>query len=595
MTKDETTRDNIKSYHTSIEMPGGYYHNLPATLKRITAYYNSEFLSGQYDELGQRKIFYNICKPPCDIATKFVDLDTKHIILHPEGAGLEYKLLLIQKKLKYWLKKVLFSVLLNQIGDDFPKGHVVVKKSKGKVGVKWDKVLIFNLRMHPGASSLENSPFAYELLEMTSKDIKKMGWNGKDLEQVLASGKDSHLIYECYELNQEKGKKWKRRFLTGLYRQKKDNIIVEQIETMYLKGKGEYLPSLVLHEDEVDKLPYRELKWEDVDGRWLGFGFVEYLFHDQIRVNEISYLKGKSLYLKALQIFITKDETLANNLIKDVDFGQVLHSYADLIQVRRDNVDLSAYNQEEERWNTSVRNKTFATDIARGDNLPASTPGILGRLQAGMTASYFERKRENYGLFVKSLLFEDVIPDFKKQFVGEHKLFVAKSDADYETLLNIVADAMLENKLNEYAKKYGTVPSWGEVQLKKINIEERLRGKRYLSFKMPKGYYDNIEYQLEIVITDESIDMGAKQSVYQFALATMAANPHILLSPASRTIFFKMIELTGQSPVEINLLKEAAERSAAQAMMQPAAAPQQGKVPQAPATEQSMAIPKIEL
>ena len=80
---------------------------------------------------------------------------------------------------------------------------------------------------------------------------------------------------------------------------------------------------------------------------------------------------------------------------------------------------------------------------------------------------------------------------------------------------------------NDYAEKNKAVPSWGEVQLKKSDIEERLRNKKYLSFEIPKGYYDDIKYQIEIVITDESVDMGAKQSVYQFALATMAANPQI--------------------------------------------------------------------
>ena len=83
-------------------------------------------------------------------------------------------------------------------------------------------------------------------------------------------------------------------------------------------------------------------------------------------------------------------------------------------QVSRDNQDLSAYNQEENRLDIFITKKTHNTDIAMGERMPSQMPLGLGQLQAQMTMSYYNEKRENFGYFIKDLLFDDVLPDFKK-------------------------------------------------------------------------------------------------------------------------------------------------------------------------------------
>lgn len=60
---DVKARENIAIYYDGITMPGGYAHNLPETIKGIDLYYNSKFETGQFDNLGYRKFFFNIVKP----------------------------------------------------------------------------------------------------------------------------------------------------------------------------------------------------------------------------------------------------------------------------------------------------------------------------------------------------------------------------------------------------------------------------------------------------------------------------------------------------------------------------------------------------
>ena len=580
---DDKYRDNIRLWYEPVDMPGGYTFSYPETLKKINAYYNSRFLSGDYDDQGQKKIFYNVVKPSCDVATKFIDLDTKHIIFTPEKDGQDYSLLLMQKKFKKWIKDTEFATFLNECGKKLPKfGHIVAKK--GKEG--WKLVNLMNLRFDPSVSWLEESNFVYEIHSMTRDEILEMNWNGDDISLIEDQPDNREfVVYECYHKN---GKKWDRYFKTGLFKLKQENGAIETPESMYVdKDQDKWLPSLTLHEDQND-LPYRECKFDEVEGRHLGLGFVEMLFDPQIRINEIQYLKAKALYLKALQVFYSRDENVGDNLITDVDFGDIKHTTGEIAQVQRDNVDLSAYNQEENRWDMAVTNLTHKTDIAMGDRLPSQTPLGLGELQAGLTVSFFNLKREDFGLFIKRILFDDILPEFKKKNKDSHILFVPKSEDEYEVLLQEAIESSLTEIVNKSVNK-GYIPSYNELQELRGRIEERLRRKTNLEFKINKGFYDDLKGNIDIVITDENIDMQSKQSMYQFIISTIATNPQILMTPATRNIFFKMISLTGQSPAELGLLKQLADSPQMAQQMGQMGQMGQGQPVQAPPTQRQSA------
>lgn len=584
---DDKLRENIRLWYEPVEMPGGYTFSYPDTLIKINAYYNSRFLSGDYDDQGQKKIFYNIVKPSCDVATKFIDLDTKNIIFIPENNNDEYSLMLMQKKFKRWLKDNEFSVFLNECGQKLPKyGHIVVKKTKEG----WKNVNLMNLRLDPSVSKLEDSPFVYEINTMTRDEILEMNWNGDDLDYIKEEKDNKQfIVYECYH---KVGKnKWERTIKTGLFNLKKDNGVIETPESMYVgKDTDKWLPSLTLHKDN-NKLPYRECKFEEVEGRHLGLGFVEMLFDPQIRINEIQYLKAKALYLKALQVFYSRDENIGDNLITDVDFGDIKHTTSEIVQVQRDNVDLSAYNQEENRWDMAVTNLTHKTDIAMGDRLPSQTPLGLGELQAGLTISFFNLKRENFALFIKKIIFDDILPEFKKKNKESHTILIPKTEDEYEILLQETIESTLTDVVNKVVQS-GYIPSYNELKDIKNKIEQKLRSKNNLEFKINKGFYDNLKANIDIIITGESLDISSKQSIYQFVLSTMATNPQILISPITRTIFFKIIELMGQNPLELGLLKQLS----AQFSQQNTAPIEGSKVAPAPQTpQQTLSVNNLEV
>ena len=540
---------NIASFYEPIEMPGNYYFDHADTIKTIDLYYNSKFKTGNYDSSGYRKYFINEIKPACDIANKFVDLDVNNIILKSTKPNQDYILWVMNRDLKQWLKNEQFGVLLNEIGFDYPKyGSIVVKKFGNN---QLQKVNIQNLRMDTTTDLLKNSPFVYEILEMTLRDIERQKWPTDE----LLEGQSIFTIYETYEHNVNG--KWDRKFLTEPFRIR-DGDSIKKSKEAEINDEADYLPPITLKEDEVSELPYREIHWEKVPSRWLGFGFSEYLFENQIANNEAENLERRALYFKALQLWQTKDQRIGRNILVDMENGDILKTTAEIVPIAKDNSDLAAFNTTRTRWKNNSAEKTFSFDIARGGELPSRTPLGVANLSAAMVSSYFELKRENFGMFVKELLFKDIIPNFKDKSQKEHTLIFAGSDPEIDKYDKAVAESAVLQATIEFAGKNGFMPPISERDSIKERIIRELKDMSSRSAKIIKGLYDKVKYLIDIEITGEGFGSINPQNL-QVALQLIGTNPALLQNVVTRTILFKFLEGGKMSPVDLNMLSGVAE------------------------------------
>ena len=537
-------RDNLSAYYETFILPGGYSYCEPETIKQIDAYYNSHFLTGDLDYQGQRKPFYNIVKTPCDIGAKLIDFDRKDIIIVPTVSNrlVDLNIALKQKKVKDEMKLTNFGQFINDLGELYPKyGHIYSLKTKDG----WIKINIQNVRCHPGYENINESPFVAILSGMSKDDIDEMGWNGADLNQL--TGDKDYIVYQYLERH---GKKWKRYFLTELYNRKSGSGMVETPENQYLKGSDEYLPGLVLHEDEIKDFPLKEQKWDKIPGRHLGCGFVETLFPEQQEVNMVAYLRGKTLFLKALQLFFSKDESIGNSVISDLEFGQIINTQFDIQALPVNNADISAYNDTFNTYIANAQKKTNSTDIASGDSLPSGTPLGSARLQASFTVSYFNKKRENFALFFKPIIY-DMMKSAKVK-KGDTLMF-SRTDSEYDFVLEFVAEDML-NK--EYA---GRVADKEEYEARRMEIEKQLKKKKNLAIEVDSDIDNNIESYVDVVITGEAIDLNAKQQIYQFIISSVSANPGLLVSPTTRAMMFSLLRMAGESPIALEAMSRRTE------------------------------------
>src|SRR3990167_11477305 len=110
----------------------------------------------------------------------------------------------------------------------------------------------------------------------------EMPWDKAALQALRERRSEpSYIVYECYDYNENEGKKWTRSFRVDFLNTKNGQRTTES----QIVDNESYLPGLVLFEEEVDELPYREHHYDRVTGRWLGMGVVEYLFDNQIKRN----------------------------------------------------------------------------------------------------------------------------------------------------------------------------------------------------------------------------------------------------------------------------------------------------------------------
>jgi len=67
---------------------------------------------------------------------------------------------------------------------------------------------------------------------------------------------------------------------------------------------------------------------------------------------------------------------------------------------------------------------------------------------------------------------------------------------------------------------------------------------------IPKGYYDDIKYKIDVVITNEQIDVATKLTTLQTILTIIGTNPTILQDPRTKKVFYQLLDLAGISPIQ---------------------------------------------
>lgn len=549
---DNYHRKLIAGCYDDVEMPGGWFFNQIDELKTTDLYYNSKYKTGQYDPQGFRKFFYNIVKPTCDIATKYIDLDTRDIILTAEHPNDELRVFLMQRRLRQWLKDSDFGILLNEITQNLPiYGHIVIKKSKDG----WKLVPLQNLRNNPAAKGIVTDSFA-ELYTLSMDEMNDLGWDTTELSKLPDMG--DYIVYDCFN---KKGTKWHREVKAELWTRVNNGALTRSVESEINYQGTDFMGSLTLFEEDLDNHDYRELKWEDVPGRALGRGFVEYLKDNQIARNEAENLERRSLAVHSTPLWQSRDEELTGkNTIVNYKPGQIIKANSELTPVATEARNLPQFQETRQNWDQNTERKTFTSDITTGSSLPSRTPLGVANLQAQLASSFFERKREEIGLFLKRLLFDDQIPSFADDTVKEHVMVFSCTDEESDYLDDAITEAMVGEKIIDYVESTGWHPSKEQKELLRLQVKDKLKGKKNRFLRIPDSFWKNAKYMVDINITGESMDVSVKSQILQLALQILGTNPMVTQNPATRQIFFKFLSLGGINPAEVGLMYQAPDQ-----------------------------------
>ncbi len=555
---DNKYRDSVMMMYNNVDMPGGWKFNHIKTLKQIDLFTNSKYATGEIDDQGFYKFFRDISTAPCDIASKFIDIDVQNFRFLPRPSmqadvtDNELAVYHFNKDFKIYADENKLGALINQHGDDLPKyGSIFTKNVRGQAR----RVAPHNMKFDPSAPNLRASSFVAEPYLMRKAEILAMRdkWNKiKNFEDVLSRGEtDLYLIYEFYE---NYGTEWKRSIVADVFAWK-DNKggIIRSLESN-VNYQGEMLPSVTLHEDTMKELPYYDHKWKNVDGRLLGYGYVEYLFPNQISTNEVENIERKNLYFTSLVLLQTRDHAVGGKNLASAQSGDFLDLDSEVTKVPMEERNLAAYNSANSRWDQSTAMKTFSFDIASGNNLPSRTPLGVANLQAGMVTSFYEKKRENFGMHLKDdILKHIIIPSFKDKTAREHLLTIGSDEKDLEEYIKFVAKVYVDKAVADYAEKHGFYPSIEQRKTIEQQTVNELRSRKNQNIKIPDFHYDNIGYKLEVDITGESVDTGVKSALIDKGLSIVGSNPAILQNKTALTMFTRFLALGGITPQELGI------------------------------------------
>lgn len=588
-------QENKDYYDNFISVVPGYSFNQYQTLKRIHLYHNSKYENGG-TYLNRELIFYNINNAPCEVATRMLNVDTKHIRLWPTNPDHYFATFLLEKELKQWLKTSKMSRILNDIASEAPRyGTCILEKTKDGA----EMVDLRRIVMDPTVDVITKSRFVTTIHYMTPSELRETGWDdvetaierfsGNGLQESYedAAG-DVHAmqttqyikVYKRYGevpewwINGGKSEKMVRALFICAgsdYQEQNDaGQNVGELGVTFFKSRW--------HKE----WPFKDFHYSKVRGRYLGLGIVEILFDIQVRINELKNTKRFSMELSSMHLFQTKDKSIVRNALTDLQNGDILTSPNGIEPIVNEERNLAAYAQEEQGYAQQADRLSFAYEAVSGAPMPSSTPATNALIAQQGATSVYAFKRENLCIMLREYFNELVMPQLLRDLDEEHIMRFVGTGQE----LRKFDEASAELHANDYVKEM--VLAGKTVTPEQLSLEKERALKEYKKMgearfaKIKKSFYSNVEYDFDYIIDNEQADVATLANNTKSVLSDVAQNPAILQDPRIKMLFFKYAQMLGVSPAEMEMADNEAQ-SMPNPMQELLAKPtQNGKVPAMP-------------
>lgn len=566
-------RESDSFYNDSISPVPGYSFNQYDTVKRAHLYRSSKFEdSATY--LGRDKLFFNVVNPPCEVAAKMLNVDTKDIRLWPMNPKSQFSTFLLEKELKLWLKTSEFGELLNRIAEEAPVyGSVVLEKTPTGA----ELVDIRRLRNDQWVEDIGDSRFVHIDAFMSPSELRESGWDETEVETAIRrfgeikspdSWSDS-----AGDLNQQRGTKLIK--ITKRYGEvpawmlddklkpgtKQGDKAVRSLfivagydrEATNENGKPVGDLGVTLFKSAWRKdWPFEDFHYTKQKGRWLGVGVVEMLFDVQVRINELKNQKRLSMELSALHLFQSPDKNVVRNVLTDLQSGDLITSPGGITPIANEERNLGAFESEEASYVGQAEKLSFAYEAVRGETPASSTPLGTTQIVTQQATSVFAFKRENLCLFLRDFFNELVMPQLMKDLTPEHIMRFVGSAQELLALDRAAAEVEANARIKEAVFSKGIVPTQEEVDaFKEQFIDAQRQGGQSRFVKIKDSFYDDAEFEFDFIIDNEQADPQLLANNLRTVITDMAQNAALLDDPVVALLYGKFAQQIGVSPAEM--------------------------------------------
>jgi hypothetical protein len=552
-----------EDYDAAIEIAEGLEYSVKATNKQIDYITNSKYLSGNLDDFGREKPYYNIANYRLNVAIRATDFDTKDVTIVSETRDY-VRSLLIGKRVQQWMKDKVFAKDLNRMGEKEPKyGWILIKNVKDQ-----DGDLDIQIVKHSNAIINQADPFSEPIKELhpgmtRAQLVGKRGiWDDTAIEYLLSLDIQSYDICE----------------VTGEMPDSVDGGSEDDYSMyrffIYEGAKDE--EGSILFKEKLKKGTtiedyYRFSGWAEQDGR-LPRGVIEDMFEAQTGTNEVKLLERDAMIMASKTGFVTDGETLENNVITDLDNGFIinLEKGETFTQVNTMTNALPAFDRLKDDWDNQAEKVTSTFDALTGETLPSGTPFRSVAIQNQEASSLFIYRRENRGIFLTELFNDWIIPEIVKDINREWILsaeFNAEELAKIDERFGIYkANDVIKKKLMNLELDVDfTAEKYEEAIQSYVTLVQETDNTRFL--EVPKDYFQDFKFKVSVITTNEQRNkaatleslsniLGQVSSTYDPNTGTFA----MLENPALASIFSQAVELSGAgiSPVTLNKLQSSA-------------------------------------
>ena len=582
-------REAQENLTRGVDKIGDYVEwSLYDTIQRIYAYLNSKHISGSTDSLGRDKPFFNIVSAAVNIWYRATDIDRKDIIVLPDKYANTASAFIATILLQEWMKRTKFGAFLNKWGRTLAQyGSAVVKfvEKDGELTstvVPWQNLIVdpIDFKSLPVIERFFKTPSQLKNMA-TPGHPDYAGYNMEAVEGILDNReartsmkdeqRDNRAEYiEIYEVHGELSQATYKLAKGEEPDDNDENIFFQQMHVISWVENKDGIKDFTLYSGKEKKNPYMITHLIEEDGRSLGIGAVEYLFDAQWMVNHSMKQWKDQMDLASKLIFQTADATVAGkNILTNVENGDIIYTDVNkpVTQLNNTKSDITNVKAYAEQWRVLGQEVTSTPDAARGITPPSGTALGTVQITTAQGLSLFEIMTENKGQYLEEMLREHIIPHLKTKLNNQDEIVAMLEDRDITKIDKMFVPKEAIKRYNERTKQLALAGKIDQAMPFDPQVEEgavreqlgELGNTRYLTPGQItwKEIVKDLEWKLDMMITNEQIDKQAVYQTYNTMLQTIAQNPMVLQDPNAKLLFNKILLLGNVSPIELSTVAPA--------------------------------------
>lgn len=575
----EIVRDVKQNYeYDNIDTVEGMEFNMHDRIVENEFLSNSRYVSGDYDDNGDLKPFHDIITRILENAGTAEDVDTKDFPLKTNDPDYYVRARILNAYNQDWMQEKHMDQFHNLATETRRKhGGLLVKVVESAEDLNLEVVDWTNFA--GDAADLESGIKVIRNFYTPSALITKgmeMGWDMEAVNRAIELYAEADQDDEYKEQKETTGKYILVREVSGVIeRQYLDENAPEfeySYQVHYLAGsefhsdkggeQGVTLDAFELDESLYYYLPYVK---RTIAGKTLGVGLVERSRHAQIATNVAAQQYKHSLDLASTHVLQSASKNLkGKNVLTNMKRGTILKvdDGKPVSGVDMSPQALAHLDRYMQQWQIQVDRATSTFAVATGEELPSGTPYRLGAILDQNAQSSFDKRREEYGIFINRIYQERIIPFFIRQikkkktlslkFDPEQLMEMDKDTAQYRADKQIISE-YLNGDFDGAppAMKMALIDVRREELMNDVNTQlKRGKDRRNIS-EFPKGYWEGVANKVYAEVTNEKRDKGRVLETINTALMQYAQlKPLLETDKNARKMFNDLLAAAGQPPLK---------------------------------------------